>query len=318
MNYQKTMLEWAQEYLSYRRAMGFRLHKEGQQLLKFAVYADELGHTGSLTVELALRWSRLPVDASPLYWARRLETVRGFARYLSLFDPATQIPTSRLLGPAHHRNPPHLYSEEEIQALLREAKNLLPANGLRPRTYTTLFGLLACTGMRIGEALKLDRPDVDLDGGLLTVRLSKFGKSRFVPLHPSATEALRQYASFLDKHHVFRHSLAFFVGQSGNRLVYSTVRHVFSQLRDQLRWPPDANGRPPRIHDLRHMFACRRLLKWCEEGIDVHCAMPTLSTYLGHAKTSDTYWYLTATPELLATCAERFERFTGSEWRNEP
>lgn len=309
MNHQKTMSEWAQEYLAYRRALGSALRIEGAQLLKFAAYADALEHTGPLTVELALQWARLPKHADPLYWARRLEVVRGLARYLSLFDPATEIPPAKLLGAAHRRNQPHVYSDDELHALLRGAASLSPANGLRPQTYTALFGLLACTGLRISEALRLDQTDTDLDAGILTVRLTKFRKSRLVPLHPSAAEALRQYAACRDAYHPVSHSPAFFIGEVGNRLVYSTVRHAFNQVRSQLQWPPGANGRRPRIHDLRHTFACRRLLTWCQAGIDVNQAMAALSTYLGHAKASDTYWYLTATPELLGVGAERFEVF---------
>jgi len=306
----KTMREWAEEYLTHRRALGFELRVEGRQLLQFAAYADALGQTRPLTVELALRWARLPEKATPLYWARRLEVVRLFARYMSQFEPSTEVPGPKLLGSAHHRNPPHIYSDGEIRALLHAAAHLSPANGLRPRTYTVLFGLLACTGLRVGEALKLDQPDVDLDGGTLTVRLSKFRKSRLVPLHPSAIEVLRRYVQCRDRYYPVPHSPAFLIGEAGNRLAYSTVRHAFNQLRSQLRWSPDVSGRLPHIHDLRHTFACRRLLTWCEARIDVHHAMTALSTYLGHAKASDTYWYLTATPELLAVCGEQFEEFT--------
>jgi integrase len=189
---ERTMVSWVEEYLCYRRKLGYRLKTEGAQLLKFAQYADKEGCGGHLTTDLALRWIRLPEDVSPLYLARRLEVVRCFARYLAVFDPLTEVPPKGILGSAHRRTAPHIYSEKEIETLLKACAELEPADGLRPHTYGTLFGLLSCTGLRISEALKLRDEDVDLERGLLTIRETKFHKSRLVPLHPSVTEVLKE------------------------------------------------------------------------------------------------------------------------------
>jgi integrase len=188
------MVQLAEEYLDYRRRLGYQLRIEGQMLLGFARYADRVGHTGPLTTELAVRWARLPVGASPLYQAQRLEVVRCFARHRAIFDPATEIPPERLLGSAHRRTDPYIYSEAELSALLAAARRLPPLTGLRPRTYATLIGLMTCTGLRISEVLKLSRGDVDWGHGTLTIRESKFHKSRLIPLHPSVVPVLREYA----------------------------------------------------------------------------------------------------------------------------
>jgi integrase len=303
------MIDRVKAYLAYRRNLGYALHIEGAELLRFARYADERGHRGAITTDLALRWATLPRQASPLYRARRLEIVRCFAKHQSAIEPATEIPPTGLLGPAHRRTTPHIYSPDEIAALVASAAALPPTTGLRPRTYSTLFGLLACTGLRISEALRMAGVDVDLQRGVLTVRLSKFRKSRLVPLHPSAVEALRRYAGQRDRRFGASATRSFFLSEGGRPLVYFTVRTAFRKLSRRLGWTGRGTAREPRLHDLRHTFACRRLLRWYEEGADVDQRIAALSTYLGHAKVSDTYWYLTATPELMAVAATRFERF---------
>jgi len=303
----RTMTAWAKEYLDHRRKLGYRLHIEGQQLLRFAGWADHTGHRGPVTTDLALRWATLPKNGAPLYWARRLEVVRGLARYQAIFDPDTQIPPNRLLGPAHRRTTPYIYSEQEIVQLLAAAGALAPASGLRPRTYSTLFGLLASTGLRISEALTLRRDRVDLGQGVLTIDQSKFCKRRLVPLHLSTTQALRRYARCRDHCHPVTQSDTFFLSGAGRALPYSTVRNTFSRIRQNLGWQPADGVRAPRIHDLRHTFVCRRILLWVAQGIDVDHAITTLSTYLGHRKVTDTYWYLTGVPELLALAAKQFE-----------
>lgn len=303
----QTMTAWAKQYLDHRRKLGYRLRIEGQQLLQFAGWADRSSHHGPVTTELALRWATLPKDRAPLYWARRLEVVRGLARYQAIFDLDTQIPPSGLLGPAHRRTTPHIYSEQQIAQLLAAAGTLAPAGGLRPRTYHTLFGLLASTGLRISEALKLRRDRVDLPQGVLTIDQSKFCKRRLVPLHPSTTQALRRYVRCRDQYHPVAQSDRFFVSNSGRALAYSTVRTTFKGLRQKLGWQLAAGARVPRIHDLRHTFVCRRILLWVAQGKDIDHAIVALSTYLGHRKVTDTYWYLTGVPELLALAAKRFE-----------
>jgi integrase len=301
------MTAWAKQYLDHRRKLGYRLRIEGQQLLQFACWADRADHCGPVTIDLAVRWATLPKGRAPLYWARRLEVIRGLARYQAIFDPDTQIPPTRLLGPAHRRTTPYIYSEEEIAQLLASAKAMAPASGLRPRTYYTLFGLLASTGLRISEALTLRRDRVDLGQGVLTIDQSKFCKRRLVPLHPSTTQALRRYARHRNHRHPVAQSDAFFVSDSGRPLPYSTVRNTFKRIRENFDWRPADGVRAPRIHDLRHTFVCRRILQWVADGVDVDHAITTLSTYLGHRKATDTYWYLTGVPELLALAARRFE-----------
>jgi integrase len=313
MNRPDSMTAKVKQYLAFRRGLGFKLQTEGHLLEHFARYADRSGHRGALTVELALRWARLPRGADPLYMARRLEIVRCFARHLAAVEPATQIPARQLLGPAHRRTTPYIYSSAEVSALMAAAQQLAPAGGLRPHTYATLIGLLACAGLRISEALRLLRSDVDGDRGVLMIRETKFGKSRLVPLHPTTSHTLSLYARDRDRLIARTPSDHFFVSDWGERLPYSTVRTVFRKLRVGLQIT--GLDRPPRLHDLRHTFACRRVEQWYDAGIPLPHAISALSVYLGHAKVSDTYWYLTATPDLLSRAAARFESFTQSAER---
>lgn len=304
-----TMVALVEEYLALRRQLGFALHSTGQQLLGFARFADGIGHRGPLTVELAVRWARLPEGARPSWWARRLLIVRGFAQHRSLFDPGTEIPPAGLLGPLSRRPTPHIYSETEITALLRAAAELGPQGGLRPHTYVSLLGLLISAGLRISEALHLGRDDVDLDGGVLTVRCTKFRKSRLVPLHPSTVPPLVAYARRRDEHHRHAAAATFFVNELGAPLGASGVAKSFSALRDKLGWTKNQEGRRPRLHDMRHTMAVRTLLRWVKDGAEVDRKMPALATYLGHVEVSDTYWYLTAVPELMALTAARFQAY---------
>lgn len=302
----------ARRYLADRRALGFALRIAGKRLLAFAHFADERCPEGlPLTLSLALAWVRAAKRPSPITWARRLEIVRPFARYARQFDPATEVPPGDMFGPAHRRLAPHVYTGEELRALLFEASQLSPSRGLRPATVATALGLLACTGLRVSEALKLGGDDVDLDAGLLWVRETKYRKSRLVPLHPSTIVALRRYASLRDRlaPHPASH---FFLVDDATTLTYSKLRTAFRRLRLRLGWERRP-GRQPRVHDLRHTFACRRLLQWNDEGLDVETRLFDLSTYLGHAKVTDTYWYLSGFPELMDLVGRRFERFASSE-----
>ncbi len=304
-----SMISKVDEYLIVRRALGVQLRIEGGQLLDFARYADSIKHRGPITVELAVRWARSSERSSPLGWARRLEVVRPFARYRLAFDPGTEIPPRNLLGPAHRRKQPHIYTPKEVQALLAAATRLKPPSSLRAATVQAVLGLLACTGLRPAEALKLARTDVDVETGVLTIRETKFCKSRFVPLHSSATRALRRYARIRDGKVPDPIAPHFFIVDGGAPFTKSKLRTAFIRIRRDLGWWAAPRRQRPRLYDLRHSFACLRLLRWCAEGVDVHCALPTLSTYLGHVKVSDTYWYLTGIPELMAITAGRFERF---------
>jgi integrase len=318
MNTLPSMVDLVDEYLNYRRRLGFLLRIEGRMLLAFARYVDCSGHRGPLTTELAVRWARLSPDAAPQYQARRLQVVRGFARYRAIFDPATEIPPEGLLGPAQRRTTPHIYSEAELSALLTAARRLASPTGLRPRTYATLIGLLSCTGLRISEALKLARADVDWDHATLTIHETKFHKSRLVPLHSTTVQALEVYVQFRDRCHPVPQTDAFFVSERGTPLPHARVQITFRGLRTHLPGPPRPEGRAPRIYDIRHTFACRRLLRWYADGVDLDHAVPTLSTYLGHAQVSDTYWYLTGIPELLNLAAARFEQFAVPEPGDSP
>ncbi len=309
MSRRPTLKTLVEDYLAFRRRLGYAMRGIDHLLRDFARYAVESGHRGPITIALAVRWAKLPKDTDPSWWARRLSVVRSFARHRRLFDPRTEIPAVDLLGPYLRRRAPHIYSAAEMAALLRAAAALPPTGSLRPRTYLTLLGLLASTGLRISEALRLKRGDVDLVAGVLTIAKTKFHKSRFVPLHPSATKALRRYAAQRDRHYPQPPSSTFFVNQLGTALGGSGVYKTFGILRQQLGWKKGASGRRPRLHDLRHTMAVRRLLGWYEEGVDIHGKIATLSTYLGHVEVTDTYWYLTAVPELLAVAAGRFESF---------
>ena len=310
------MQKLVQEYLEERRSLGSELQIAGEQLMAFARFADQRGHCGALTEQLIVDWVRGQAKrTAPITWARRLEIVRPFARYRARFESATHVPESGTFGPGHRRLTPHIYTDQEIADLLRQAGQLHPVGGIRPATYTTLFGLIASTGLRISEALKLQCPDVNLAHGVLTVRQTKFAKSRLVPLHPTVTSALSRYAAFRQQRAPSAAKACFFVTATGAGLVKRTVHCVFDKLRTQLEWVTRGSHPAPRIHDLRHTFICRRVQLWHEHGVDIDNAMLALSTYVGHAKVSDTYWYLTAVPELMAVAGCSFEDFAQSARR---
>jgi integrase len=300
-----TMAALVEQYLVHRRSLGFALRIDGPQLLSFARFADESGHSGPLTTELVVRWATQPSPRTRLFPARRLDTVRPFARYRAAFELATEVPPRGLLGPARRRPVHHLYTSAELAALIAAAGELGPNKELRPATYATLFGLLAASGLRVSEALRLSRADADLEAGVLSIRATKFRKNRLVPLHPTTTRALRVYADHRDRAVSRPTAVTFFTSAQGAALPYATVRTTFQRLRAQLGW--DALTPRPRIHDLRHTFACRRLEQWYEAGLEIAPRVAALATYLGHVKVSDTYWYLTGTPELLALAARRFQ-----------
>jgi integrase len=312
------MLHQAEEYLAYRRKLGFKLKVEGCQTLNFARYADAIKHRGPLTTDLALEWARLPQDVTRLYHARRLEVVRCFAKYLAIFNPQTQIPGNHLLGRAHRRTQPHIYSEAETGRLLRAARGLAPQNGLRPRTYATLIGLMASTGLRTQEALKLSQKEVDLKEGILFVEETKFRKSRLVPVDATVTRALGEYARFRDSYIPNPRSEAFLLGERGNHLSFSAVHWTFRRLCATYRICPTSGDRNPRLYDLRHTFCTRRLLEWHRQDVDVEQVIQALSTYVGHVKVTDTYWYLSGVPELFAVTGAKFERYACQNQGGQP
>ena len=295
-----------EEYLAMRRALGFKLRLAGAGLDEFVCFAEQQG-MDHITADLALRWACLPTGAQPPQWANRLSWVRCFARYCSATDPRTQIPAQELLPHRYPRRAPHIYRDEEIGQLLQAARELPSKTGLRPATYETYLGLLVVTGMRMNEAIHLDRGDVDLSRDILHIRRTKFGKSRDVPIHPSTHEALSRYRHLRDRTYPCPQTAAFLLSEQGNRLGEFSVRATFVKLSHQigLRSPGDRRG--PRLHDFRHRFAVTTLLGWYRHGIDVEQNLPKLATYLGHVHINDTYWYLTAVPELLQWASRRLE-----------
>jgi integrase len=297
------------DYLAMRRNLGFDVERHRWLLRDFARFTDRIRYHGPITADLARRWAMSSCPGEPVRAERRLSAIRQFARHLTSLDPATEIPPAGLLGRATGRNQPHIYSDAEISALLQACSRLHPREGLRPSTYLAFFSLLASTGLRLSEACHLHRRDVDLREGLLTVRQGKFGKSRLVPLHPTAVEALTRYAARRDAFQDAPPSEFFFRTDRALALTRVTVEGTFNIMRKGLGWDPHGRAGRPRIHDLRHTFAVRRLLHWYEEGADVTRKILALATYLGHAKVTDTYWYLTAVPELMAITARRFEHF---------
>lgn len=294
----------AEEYLQTRRALGYKLTSQGWILAGFVRYLDD-GGASRITVEAALGFATQPAQAHPIWWTRRLSVVRGFATYVQAIDPTTEVPPTYLLARAAPRAVPYLYTTAEIAALMAAARTL--RRPLQAATYQTLIGLLAVTGMRVGEAIALGRDDVDVEHELLSVRSGKFGKDRLVPLHPSTVEALGRYAQGRDRRWPASQASTFFVSTVGTRLTYNSVRVVFARLADQAGLV--ARGRcRPHLHDFRHRFAVETLLGWYRSGEDVAAHLPLLSTFLGHVKPTSTYWYLSATPELLAIAAGRLEQ----------
>ena len=293
------------EYIAIRRALGFELREVAGCLRNFVAFLKIEG-ASYITKELALRWATQPADAQPYTWAWRLGMVRRFAAWHSAMEPRTEVPAPGLLPHRYQRKTPHIYSDEEIASLLRRAAQLPSPKGLRAPTYTTLIGILAVTGMRVNEALHLDRPDVDLDQGILTIRRTKFGKSRHVPVHPSTVDALRKYAETRDRI-LAKPTPAFFVSERGARITEWIARYTFAKISQQLgfRLAAKGHGRGPRLHDMRHRFAARTLVRWYRQGLDVERELPKLATYLGHVHINETYWYLEAVPELLQLATDR-------------
>jgi integrase/recombinase XerD len=294
-----------EDYLAVRRSLGFKMERSGQLLAGFVGFAEQAG-APTVTTDLALAWATAPAGASSSWWRVRLDAVRPFARYLAAFIPGTEVPPAGLLpGPASHRAVPYLYSPAQIAALVTAAGAIRAP--LRAATCQTLIGLLAVTGMRVSEAIGLDRPDVDLQAGLLTIRDSKSGKSRQLPLHATTVTALAGYAALRDRHHPRPATPAFLVSLTGTRLAYRSVNRAFRQLTTTAGLAPRSARCRPRIHDLRHSFAVTTLLGWYQDGSDVAARLPLLSAWLGHASPGSTYWYLTGTPELLALAGQRLE-----------
>jgi integrase/recombinase XerD len=291
------------DYLRLRRSLGHQMAEAAYLLPDFVSFMDSRGEQ-TVTIAAALDWMKarepeVVTTVSP----RRITAVRGFARYLSGIDPATEVPPLGLVPYNRRRGRIFLYSDADIAAIMAAANETIP-QPLRAATYHTLIGLLAASGLRIGEAIKLDRDDIDWTEGVLHIRESKFGKSRLVPLQDSVTNALREYDQLRERLMPRPREPAFFLSRTGKRLIYACVHPVFRDLVDTAGVGLDAPHRP-RLHELRHTFAVRTLLHWYRTEGNVQARIPSLSTYMGHREPACTYWYLSAVPELLALAAAR-------------
>lgn len=292
----------AEDYLALRRSLGYKLTFHNRLLPQFLDYLDAAGAT-SITTKLAVSFAQLPQGVHPVHWAHRLDIVRGFARYLQAIDPTTEVPPRDVFGARYQRPTPYLWQESEVLDLMAAARQLRPE--LRSFTYETLFGLLWSTGCRIGELIGLGRDDVDLTDGIITVREGKFGRSRLLPLQQSVTDSLASYIASRDRLCPKPRSRSFFVSSVGTSLVHQSVQQTFDQLA-RLTGLRTENKRP-RVHDMRHSYAVRVLVSCYRSGIDIETRMLALSTYLGHVNIADTYWYLSASPELVELVAGRLD-----------
>jgi len=296
------------EYLEIRRARGFKLETTEWCLRGFVDFLDAEG-AKSITTELALRWARRPANGEPFTWAQRMQRIRLFAAWYHARDPRTEVPEKGLLAASVRRKPPFIFSEKQIADIVREAEKLPCKRGMRSSTFSTMFGLLAVAGLRISEAIALDRSDLVLDTGLLTIRNTKFNKTRLVPLSESAIGALRRYVEQRDQAFPKVTTPAFFVSERGWRVTGWATRYNFAKVSRAIGLRECAgghrHGHGPRVHDLRHSFAARTMVNWYRAGVDVERELPKLSAYLGHAHINDTYWYIEAVPELLQLATER-------------
>lgn len=297
-----------QQYLSLRRSLGFELIKVDSTLRSFIAFAEKEA-AAHVTTDLALRWVKLSSAKEPATLADRLNTVRRFAIWRSAADERTEVPPKNLLPYRYQRKSPYIYSDEEIEGLVQAARKLHSPKGLRGPTYATLFGLLAATGMRISEAVSLDREDIDLEENVLSIRESKFRKSRLVPVHVSTRDALSDYAEKRDRIFPMLQSVGFFISERGTRVTHWAARDNFAVVSRQIGIRKKIKGKRvghgPRLHDMRHRFAARTLVDWYRAGINIEREIHKLSTYLGHGHVNDTYWYLEAVPELLELATQK-------------
>lgn len=304
-----------EEYISYKRGLGYQIRIEAEELRRFAAYTRTIDHDGSLTTDIAFQWATLNPEYSRWYMARRMETVRTFAKYICIFDPAAQMPQKNPFGKCHGRVTPYIFTQEEICVLMKAASELHAPDGLRCKTISTAIGLLWSTGMRPNEACQLKNEDVDLINGYVTIKEAKFSKSRILPLHETTVSALRFYAEERDKLRKDYSDQHFLIMTDSRKLVLRNLEYAFQIIRDNLLIDKKGwNRRPPRLYDIRHSFACITLLTWLKNGVDVNNKILYLSTYLGHVKVSDTYWYLTGTAELMQFATRSFEKYFYGDW----
>ena len=303
-----TLSTLARRYLAHRRKLGFSLRIEGLMVQNFARFADRIAPHQPITTALALQWATLPrTEHQRFYHAKRLESLRGFARFCAIFDSRTAIPSTRLVGAAHRRQAPHIYSVDQVRLLMRRATSLpvlCSSDPLRPLTYVTLIGLISCTGMRLGEALRLRAADFDAAAGTLLIPRAKFSPERLLPLHPSAVRALRRYGAARRRHPAFTDRL--FVGRCGQPLNQQGVYYTFRGLTQD--FVVTGSRTHPRFHDFRHTLATRLIAQWSRQKSPVAHHLVLLSRYLGHRSFRETFWYVSADPLALQTTSQRFNR----------
>lgn len=312
-----TLRQAVKEYLTLRRNLGFKLWGAGKGLLYFVTFMEQ-HQAPYITQALAVRWAQQPKNVLPSCWAQRLSYVRGFARYRSASDPRTEIPSSGLLPFQPKRARPYLYSDDEIKRLLHAARTMPPYDercALLPWVYYCLFGLLSVTGLRLGEARNLELQDVDLKAAVLTIRNTKFGKTRLVPLHASTCKVLANYIARRQQHWEGRPVSSYlFVSSWGNRLNNSQIHHTFYKLSRQIGLRSESDSHGPRLHDFRHRFATNTLVNWYRSDQEPERRLPVLSAYLGHVQIADTQWYLESSPELMREAMRRLEQ----RWEDQP
>lgn len=302
-----------EEYLAMRRGLGFKLQEAGLRLKDFVSFMEER-RARRITSALALTWAQRPHDVQAVIWTQRLGVVRDFARYLSAFEPRTEVPPAGLLPHRYRRRAPYLYTDQEIQKILAATLDLYPPSGLSRWTYHTLIGLLSATGMRPGEALNLELQDIDLKECVLTVRGSKFGKSRWVVIHPTTRDALSRYLRRRQRCAAGRSKTHVFLTTQGTSLREGSAVHTFRRLTHKIGLCRSRTQRNPRLMDFRHRFALRALVRFYRSGRDPQRWFPVLSTHLGHAWTKETYWYIEQHPDLMRQAMKRLER----RWRETP
>ncbi len=305
-------MKWSvliEQYLQARRELGYALTIDGKILKQFAAYAQTQNASLPLDIQLVQQWAALAPSNSEIAIARRMSIVRAFSKYLHFIHPDSAVVPAKLIGRTHRRLPPFIFSLNQIQACLEAASNLLPAYGIRPLTIRTMLGLLVSSGLRPGEVTRLNKDDLDIQNGTLTVTRSKNWHRRIVPLDSSTIMTLKNYCDVRELFEPLKRSDSLFLMDSGEALTIETADHAFKVIRRSIHLDCKVNGRYPRLYDFRHTFVCRRIQAWYEAGLDVNACIPKLSRYLGHKKIEDTYWYISATPELMKLTASRFEQY---------
>lgn len=301
------------DYLEYKHSLGFKLTHESTVLKRFAAYTRSINYDGPLTTEIVLKWVASGKQSDKTM-GRKIEVIRPFSKYVYSFDCESEIIHSLIFKNVHERPTPYIYSQSDVRTLMDECQNLYSPDGIRSYTTNIIIGLLWSTGMRPSEPVNLLNEDVDFKNNTLHIRKTKFSKERYIPIHKSVTEQLRSYRQWIEEKLGLKSSKdPFFYTTGGKKLTKSSLAYAFKLIRPCINSKP--TGYPyVRLYDFRHTFACNTILRWNEQGEDVNEKLHVLSTYLGHVKPADTFWYLSATPELLkVSCSKYEEQFGGND-----